>query len=707
MNDAVAAGENVEDEKPPSDLPDPNESGNAAFLRKMAVSADEFFVGTILGIILTPIVMSTVYIPVGNKITVIRNSIRAKILAKQQMCMKIKSFERFVPDFDPIADAIPEWQIPRKYSLKTILITILTLQNMGVCQCSLLGMFEHTAPTTKFFSLISFVLFPCGYIIYVYITLCGAMVPTSKCRPIAVKYLNSIPASMKPDDLIFKHSIPPELSEPLVLEPPDIPDGTSPDEAKEIIQKHADITKAMLKQRKDAIKALGPAALKVTGEWIAKSETAKQWLNQYGDLATAYGPNGYITVTFAKAKRLMSISTLCILSTVPAYGPYQVKLLMAISSMELVMTVTMQPYRDRMRNVQVLATMATSALQLLAPILLLNGIIEDQTSALFMMVMNLTAVFIGVISDAASSIGPGVALVVLGLKEIIHIALLALVAAGYLKRKIMQVRISPPPPVWTIIRTPPPIVNLMGKVLKGHLLDHLTNVVLQVNPLLIAYGKTFASLAGAWLKEHGQKEMDTQFKAVMDKKLDQVSLVKFIDQFHRGACVHVFRLMQPNLKEVAQLCYDEATRYATIASETKRSIASGENIMASANLVVDAEMIKKLTTLTGALGPVIQDYAKKVIVAQVAWLKETGQKKIDEAKAKLEQLAEDADFAALKDADGNDVEGEGGPPSMELSLDMDYHRSGRFRCLPCRFTTFPWPCKTVLVPDRGPSCTAL
>ena len=61
---------------------------------------------------------------------------------------------------------------------------------------------------------------------------CGAMVPTSKCRPIAVKYLNSIPASMKPDDLIFKHSIPPELSEPLVLEPPDIPDGTSPDKAK-------------------------------------------------------------------------------------------------------------------------------------------------------------------------------------------------------------------------------------------------------------------------------------------------------------------------------------------------------------------------------------------------------------------------------------------------------------------------------------------
>ena len=108
MNDAVAAGEDVEDEKPPSDLPDPNESGNAAFLRKMAVSADEFFVGTILGIILTPIVMSTVYIPVGNKITVIKNSIRAKILAKQQMCMKIKSFERFVPDFDPIADAIPE-----------------------------------------------------------------------------------------------------------------------------------------------------------------------------------------------------------------------------------------------------------------------------------------------------------------------------------------------------------------------------------------------------------------------------------------------------------------------------------------------------------------------------------------------------------------------------------------------------------------------
>jgi hypothetical protein len=47
---AVAAGaEEEEEEDPPSDLPDPNESGNQAMLRKSGgVSADEFFIGTIL-----------------------------------------------------------------------------------------------------------------------------------------------------------------------------------------------------------------------------------------------------------------------------------------------------------------------------------------------------------------------------------------------------------------------------------------------------------------------------------------------------------------------------------------------------------------------------------------------------------------------------------------------------------------------------------
>eukprot|EP01051_Picozoa_sp_SAG22_P009129 SAG22_NODE_739_length_7523_cov_6.844558_3_plen_189_part_00 len=45
LNQAVAAGEDADNEAPPSDLPDPNESGNQGFLRKMGASADEFFIG--------------------------------------------------------------------------------------------------------------------------------------------------------------------------------------------------------------------------------------------------------------------------------------------------------------------------------------------------------------------------------------------------------------------------------------------------------------------------------------------------------------------------------------------------------------------------------------------------------------------------------------------------------------------------------------
>eukprot|EP01051_Picozoa_sp_SAG22_P006208 SAG22_NODE_399_length_11094_cov_5.593452_2_plen_134_part_00 len=82
------------------------------------------------------------------------------------------------------------------------------------------------------------------------------------------------------------------LSEPITLEPPEIPEGAGPDEIKAIMEKHAAILKGLLTAKKNAIKALGPAALKVTGTWIVKGKGAKSWFKQYGDIIAPYGPNG-------------------------------------------------------------------------------------------------------------------------------------------------------------------------------------------------------------------------------------------------------------------------------------------------------------------------------------------------------------------------------------------------------------------------------
>ena len=118
----------------------------------------------------------------GKKIEATKNKMRENIIAKQKMCQQKKPFQRFVPEFDPLLEKFPKWEIPKQYSLKTILISILTLQNMGIMQCSLLGIFEDTAPTTKVMSLAAFIAIPCGYILYVYITLRGAMKPTMKTK---------------------------------------------------------------------------------------------------------------------------------------------------------------------------------------------------------------------------------------------------------------------------------------------------------------------------------------------------------------------------------------------------------------------------------------------------------------------------------------------------------------------------------------------
>ena len=96
VNAAVAADtEDDEDEKPASDLPDPNETGNAAFLRKSGANADEYFIAIVLAAVVSPLSIAVSYRPVTQKIEDKKNSLRNKILSTQQQCKFKTNFERF------------------------------------------------------------------------------------------------------------------------------------------------------------------------------------------------------------------------------------------------------------------------------------------------------------------------------------------------------------------------------------------------------------------------------------------------------------------------------------------------------------------------------------------------------------------------------------------------------------------------------------
>jgi hypothetical protein len=105
---------------------------------------------------------------------------RNAVLDKQSMCLKHKQFQEFAPAFDDVLKGMPEWEAPAKFSLSALFLGILTLQNMGICQASLLAIFENSAVTTKLMATACMFVFPGGFILYTYITLRGVMEPEAK-----------------------------------------------------------------------------------------------------------------------------------------------------------------------------------------------------------------------------------------------------------------------------------------------------------------------------------------------------------------------------------------------------------------------------------------------------------------------------------------------------------------------------------------------
>eukprot|EP01047_Picozoa_sp_COSAG01_P031791 COSAG01_NODE_2270_length_8029_cov_28.731400_1_plen_1090_part_10 len=282
---------------------------------------------------------------------------------------------------------------------------------------------------------------------------------------------------------------------------------------------------------------------------------------------------------------------------------------------------------------------------------------------------------VGVLNDVALAFVPLVAVVTAVFKVLLALVMAVLPAVlaflRFAKRKIKRKRISPPPPIWQMVKMPPLPLDLISKILKGHLLNLLFDLAQTVQPILVTYLKTFAKLSAKWMAAEGADEVDKQFTEVFDSEHERtaIDLSEFVDRFHKGAATATLRLtLMPALKSLAQTTIDRAVVVATEAAKVKKAVGSGEDLMAAAKQAFSPALIKKLTELTGALGPALSTYLKVATKAMVAWLKAEGQKLIDQAQAKLEELAASDDTGGVL-SDGPDI---GDSPILDLMLSTDF-----------------------------------
>ena len=73
---------------------------------------------------------------------------------------------------------------------------------------------------------------------------------------------------------------------------------------------------------------------------------------------------------------------------------------------------------------------------------------------------------------------------------------------------------KPPPPVWTLIKMPPPIVDMLSIMLPPPIQAQLMDIIKEVQPFIAAYAKTFTKVAAEWLKSNGKEEVSKQLQKI-------------------------------------------------------------------------------------------------------------------------------------------------------------------------------------------------
>eukprot|EP01043_Picozoa_sp_COSAG02_P023031 COSAG02_NODE_1217_length_13824_cov_14.009180_4_plen_2211_part_00 len=563
-------------------------------------------------VVVAPAITVMVKAPLSVRYREKKNWMRNKVLAVNAAVMEFPQFSRLQPAFDMVLEELPEWEIPEKYKTHPVLINIFVLQNMGICQCALLAIFEPTAITTKIAALVTFFAFPVMWIVYTYITLKAVMRPEARFiswGPFAftggMKYwdfaqnvLLSIPGGMSPGDVKFKPSIPPILKEKPIPMIPRVPPGTGPIEAKAIMQEAYEHNKAMVADRLAAIQELGPEAVQTQGKWTVDGGDAESWYATYGPMFETYNHNGYLLVAVDQIKRLSQMVLLAGLSTAPWLGPLQVRLLTALGMVEWLIVAVTRPYSKHMVNLELFGTNGTKLSQMLAPILLMRGFVEDQFVAMFMMACNTVVNAANQVKEWINSFRPTVEGVLGTIKPTITavMAVSAMVMLYYWKIKSVvdeAKNIKPLPPVWKLIKMTPVMLALIGKMTNETVMDRVHELVADVQPLIDGYSQAFEKIAQAWMDQKGAEVLATQFAQVLNPEhpRQQVSLEKYIRTFHKLAASTVFRAMKPQLKTTAQSLFNTAMAEAKQSQLDFEMAVGGNDPNAAAKLVLSPNMV--------------------------------------------------------------------------------------------------------------------
>jgi hypothetical protein len=228
-----------------------------------------------------------------------------------------------------------------------------------------------------------------------------------------------------------------------------------------------------------------------------------------------------------------------------------------------------------------------------------------------------------------------------------------------------------------MIETPPPIVDMVIKMLPPPIMRQLMSIVNEIKPFVVAYAKTFAIVAAEWLESLGKLEIHKQFQKIMKGRQEHLSLTKYIDSFHKYAIGAVFTVVQPSLKRAAQTVYDEAMATASALTATRASIRGGTDLFAAAKSVLSPEMVGKLEGLLGDVAPLLKRFLDGVWSAFMGWRKGGGDARIQRASDKLR--------AALAKAGSStwppDWNADWGAKRLELGLDLELSTTGGL-CIP-------------------------
>ena len=304
---------------------------------------------------------------------------------------------------DLMGDIPTPWEVPAELSFSKLFVTILLASHMGICQSSLYALVdEGTPPGIAAVALVAFCVFPCGFVVYIVLTLRGAAGGGSMKWG---KLLFSIPKAMEKEDLEFKPFLPrvADLKKKLVQQGAELADEQFAKEK----------TDQLSKKMKSALKAANlAAALRDQGTWEAGTPAARRFLAIWGGMLKRTTDLGYLLMGFELVKKLLQAVLLTVLEK--EHPRYQLLALQGVTALQMFYVLKQMAYNERLRNVIEPLVLLTQYCTFLAPLLYSMEALDDQQTTTAMMASAILGVLIALGKEMLSTI-PGILALLSGL----------------------------------------------------------------------------------------------------------------------------------------------------------------------------------------------------------------------------------------------------------------------------------------------------